>query len=106
LKAAKAETDLDDAVLVGEGKLEGQDVVAAVQDFRFMGGSLGMAEAVVARHDAGRGEGHPLHPTCCIRWCTHAGGHFLPDANAPHHHCRAEVALEALGPGLAAAPAE
>ena len=46
----KAETDLDDAVLVGEGKLEGQDVVAAVQDFRFMGGSLGMAagEAVVA----------------------------------------------------------
>ena len=46
----KAETDLDDAVLVGEGKLEGQEVVAAVQDFRFMGGSLGMAagEAVVA----------------------------------------------------------
>ena len=50
LKAMKAETDLDDAVLVGEGKLEGQEVVAAVQDFRFMGGSLGMAagEAVVA----------------------------------------------------------
>ena len=50
LKAMKAETDLDDAVLAGEGKLEGQDVVAAVQDFRFMGGSLGMAagEAVVA----------------------------------------------------------
>src|SRR5262249_41133810 len=50
LKAMKAETDLDDAVLVGEGKLEGQEVVAAVQDFRFMGGSLGMAagEALVA----------------------------------------------------------
>ena len=50
LKAMKAETKLDDAVLVVEGKLEGQDVVAAVQDFRFMGGSLGMAagEAVVA----------------------------------------------------------
>jgi acetyl-CoA carboxylase carboxyl transferase subunit beta len=49
LKAMKAETELDDAVLLGEGKLEGQDVVAAAQDFRFMGGSLGMAagEAVV-----------------------------------------------------------
>ena len=36
-------------MLVGEGMLEGQDVVAAAQDFRFMAGSLGMAagEAVI-----------------------------------------------------------
>ena len=49
LKSAKGETDLEDAVLVGEGQLEGQDVVAAAQDFRFMAGSLGMAagEAVI-----------------------------------------------------------
>lgn len=49
LKAAKSETTLEDAVLVGEGKLDGQLVVAAAQDFRFMAGSLGMAagEAVV-----------------------------------------------------------
>lgn len=49
LKTAKSETTLDDAVLVGEGMLEGQLVVAAAQDFRFMAGSLGMAagEAVV-----------------------------------------------------------
>jgi acetyl-CoA carboxylase carboxyl transferase subunit beta len=49
LKTAKAETTLDDAVLVGEGLLEGLGVVAAAQDFRFMGGSLGMAagEAVI-----------------------------------------------------------
>jgi acetyl-CoA carboxylase carboxyl transferase subunit beta len=49
LKSAKATTDLGDAVLVGEGLLEGLGVVAAVQDFRFMGGSLGMAagEAVI-----------------------------------------------------------
>src|SRR5690606_17034645 len=34
----------------GEGTLDGQEVVAAAQDFRFMGGSLGMAagEAVIA----------------------------------------------------------
>jgi acetyl-CoA carboxylase carboxyl transferase subunit beta len=50
LKAAKGDTDLDDAVLVGEGNLEGAPVVAAAQDFRFMAGSLGMAagEAVIA----------------------------------------------------------
>jgi acetyl-CoA carboxylase carboxyl transferase subunit beta len=49
LKTDKAATGLDDAVLVGEGWLEGQEIVAAVQDFRFMGGSLGMAagEAVI-----------------------------------------------------------
>jgi len=50
LKASKSETQLDDAVLIGEGRLEGQDIVAAAQDFRFMAGSLGMAagEAVIA----------------------------------------------------------
>jgi acetyl-CoA carboxylase carboxyl transferase subunit beta len=49
LKTAKSDTQLDDAVLVGEGRLEGQEVVAAAQDFRFMAGSLGMAagEAVI-----------------------------------------------------------
>lgn len=50
LKDAKASTKLEDAVLVGEGKLEGLDVVAAAQDFHFMAGSLGMAagEAIIA----------------------------------------------------------
>ena len=50
LKDAKTETQLDDAVLVGEGTLEGMMVVSAAQDFRFMAGSLGMAagEAIVA----------------------------------------------------------
>jgi acetyl-CoA carboxylase carboxyl transferase subunit beta len=49
LKDAKTETKLEDAVLVGEGQLQGQPVVAAAQDFRFMAGSLGMAagEAIV-----------------------------------------------------------
>ena len=49
LKNAKTETELDDAVLVGEGLLGAQQVVAAAQDFRFMAGSLGMAagEAII-----------------------------------------------------------
>jgi acetyl-CoA carboxylase carboxyl transferase subunit beta len=50
LKDAKADTSLEDAVLIGEGRLDGREVVAAAQDFKFMGGSLGMAagEAVIA----------------------------------------------------------
>jgi acetyl-CoA carboxylase carboxyl transferase subunit beta len=49
LKDAKTKTGLDDAVLVATGQLEGQSVTIAVQDFDFMGGSLGMAagEAIV-----------------------------------------------------------
>lgn len=49
LRDAKADTQLEDAVLIGEGKLEGQSVIAAAQDFRFMAGSLGMAagEAII-----------------------------------------------------------
>jgi len=43
LKEAKSRTELPDAVLIGEGTLNGRPIVAAAQDFRFMGGSLGMA---------------------------------------------------------------
>lgn len=50
LKDAKTKTGMDDAVLAGVGTLDGQHVVSAVQDFSFMGGSLGMAagEAIIA----------------------------------------------------------
>ena len=49
LKDARAKTGLPDAVKIGCGTLEGLPVVAAVQDFDFMGGSLGMAagEAII-----------------------------------------------------------
>ena len=49
LRDAREDTGLNDAVSVHEGTLDDLPVVAAVQDFRFMGGSLGMAagEAVV-----------------------------------------------------------
>ena len=49
LKDARTKTGMKDAIKLGYGKLEGLPVVIAVQDFDFMGGSLGMAagEAVV-----------------------------------------------------------
>ena len=49
LKDARTKTGLPDAVKIGCGTLEGLPVAAAVQDFDFMGGSLGMAagEAII-----------------------------------------------------------
>lgn len=50
LKQARSKTKRnEDAVVIGEGALGGTPVVAAVQDFEFMGGSLGMAagEAII-----------------------------------------------------------
>ena len=49
LKDNKAKTKLEDAVLIGTGKVEGIAMTSAVQDFTFMGGSLGMAagEAII-----------------------------------------------------------
>ncbi len=43
LKKARTKTELKDAVSAATGKLTGMDVVILVQDFQFMGGSLGMA---------------------------------------------------------------
>ena len=50
LKDARTKTGMNDAFKLGFGRLENLPVVIAVQDFDFMGGSLGMAagEAVIA----------------------------------------------------------
>jgi acetyl-CoA carboxylase carboxyl transferase subunit beta len=49
LKEARAKTALEDAVLATRGAIDGLPIVAVVQDFAFMGGSLGMAagEAII-----------------------------------------------------------
>ncbi|WP_026606707.1 acetyl-CoA carboxylase, carboxyltransferase subunit beta [Methylocapsa acidiphila] len=49
LKEYRAKTEAQDAVKLAFGKLEGMNLVVAVQDFDFLGGSLGMAagEAIV-----------------------------------------------------------
>ena len=43
LKEAKAKTGLQDAFKIGYGRVKGLPMTLAVQDFHFMGGSLGMA---------------------------------------------------------------
>ena len=50
LKEARQKTESEDAILAAHGKLDGLPVVMTVQDFAFMGGSLGMAagDALIA----------------------------------------------------------
>jgi acetyl-CoA carboxylase carboxyl transferase subunit beta len=62
LKDARSKTGLTDAVLAGAGRLEGQKIVAAVQDFDFMGGSLGTGagEAVITGMRAALKRGTPF----------------------------------------------
>jgi acetyl-CoA carboxylase carboxyl transferase subunit beta len=62
LKDARVKTELSDAIKLGFGRLEGQPVVIGVQDFDFMGGSLGMAagEAVIAGLEAAVTRGTPF----------------------------------------------
>lgn len=62
IRDARAKTGKDDAVQVGHGTVDGLAVTAAVQDFDFMGGSLGMAagEAIVTGLMAARERGTPF----------------------------------------------
>ena len=41
IATAKAKTNMNEAVITGIGKIDGQTVSAAVMDFEFMGGSMG-----------------------------------------------------------------
>ena len=43
LKAARAATGEQDALITARGQIEGQRAIVAVQDFAFMGGSMGIA---------------------------------------------------------------
>ncbi len=62
LKDARAKTGLDDAILNATGTIEGLPIVVTVQDFTFMGGSLGMAagDAIIRAFDTAREKRRPL----------------------------------------------
>ena len=62
LKDARNKTGMQDAVKVASGKLEELPVIVGVQDFDFMGGSLGMAaaEAVIVGLETAAERGNPF----------------------------------------------
>jgi acetyl-CoA carboxylase carboxyl transferase subunit beta len=62
LRDARSKTGAGDAVTVAAGKVENVPLIAAVQDFEFMGGSLGMAagEAIITGMNAAAERGRPF----------------------------------------------
>jgi acetyl-CoA carboxylase carboxyl transferase subunit beta len=62
LKDARAKTGLNDAIKLGFGRLERIPVVIGVQEFDFMGGSLGMAagEAIIKGIETAVSKGTPF----------------------------------------------
>jgi len=61
IKAARAATGEQDAFVVARGRIDGIDCIVGVQNFAYMGGSMGMAvgEAFVAGADAALRAGLP-----------------------------------------------
>ena len=100
LKDARTKTGMNDAIKLGFGKLEGLPVVIGVQDFDFMGGSLGMAAGEAVDQGAGnrRAEEHALHHVRGLRRRAHAGGHSVADAAAAHHGRGRDAARGAASP--------
>ncbi|MGB3503235.1 MAG: acetyl-CoA carboxylase, carboxyltransferase subunit beta [Mesorhizobium sp.] len=62
LKDAKSKTGLEDAIVSARGTIEGLPVIVTVQDFAFMGGSLGMAagEAIIKAFETALAERRPM----------------------------------------------
>lgn len=67
LKDARTKTGAQDSVKIGYGKLEGLAVTIGVQDFGFMGGSLGMAagEAIITGLETAAARGTPFIMFAC-----------------------------------------
>ena len=70
LKAARANNPHDDAFSVGSGTIDGRAAVVGVQDFAFMGGSMGMAVGMAFCAGAERA----LTRKCAYVVVTAAGG--------------------------------
>lgn len=70
LKEARAKNPYDDAFVVGSGAVDGHPAVVGVQDFAFMGGSMGMAVGMAFCAAAERA----LTRKCAFVVVTAAGG--------------------------------
>ncbi len=93
LKDARAKTGMNDAIKLGFGKLEGLPIVIGVQDFDFMGGSLGMAagEAVIRGLDTAVQKGTPF-----IMFAASGGARMQEGILSLMQLPRTTVAVEAL----------
>ena len=84
IKAARAATGESDALINARGTIDGRKAVVGVQDFAFMGGSMGLAvgEAFVRGVEAAIARQRALYHLHRGRRRADAGGHPVADADA------------------------
>ena len=89
LKTARAANGERDALVNARGRLDGHKVIIGVQDFAFMGGSMGIAvgAAFVAGVRAAIEGRTALRPVHRRRRSKDAGRHPQPDADAADDGC-------------------
>ncbi|HXW24388.1 MAG TPA: acetyl-CoA carboxylase, carboxyltransferase subunit beta [Xanthobacteraceae bacterium] len=93
LKDARAKTGLNDAIKLAFGELDRLPVVAGVQDFDFMGGSLGMAagEAVIKGLETAAEKATP-----CIMFAASGGARMQEGILSLMQLPRTTVAVQSL----------
>ena len=93
LKAARSKTGAKDAMVIAVGKISGEEAVVLVQNFEFMGGSLGMAagESVVKAATLAREKGLPF-----ILFAASGGARMQEGALSLMQMPRTTVAIERL----------
>ncbi len=99
IKAAVDKNGGGDAIVTGSGMMNGQEVVVAVFDFAFLGGSMGsvVGEKITRAIELGLEKKAPVMVFLFFRWCSHAGEYPLPDADG-QNQCRPGQAQESRHP--------
>jgi acetyl-CoA carboxylase carboxyl transferase subunit beta len=94
LKAARTATGEPEAMMIGDGQIMGQRAIVGVQDFAFMGGSMGMGvgEAFLAGVDAALAAKVPYIVF------TAAGGARSSTETAPSEEAGTAAAMGSAGP--------
>ena len=87
MKAAQKATGEREAMLVAEGEIGRTPIVAAAQDFAFMGGSMGMyvGNAIIAAAERAVAMKRPLVLFSAAGGARMQEGILQPDADAAHH---------------------
>jgi len=87
IKDARKKTGEDEAMLLAKGKMGRTQVVVAVQDFSFMGGSMGMGvgNAIIAACE--QALKLPSNFIFCCRRCKDARRYNVINANAKNYCC-------------------
>ena len=93
MKAAQKQTGESEAMLVAHGEMGRTPIVAAAQDFSFMGGSMGMyvGNAIIAAAEEAVKLKPPPDPVFRCGRCPDARRHPVADANAADHGCGSDA---------------